>query len=76
MTGEKTANITELNTAPPHSVEAEQAMLGAILYNNQAMDDLQGRVQPEHFYVPFHADVFRTMERIINKGFEVGKCPV
>ncbi|MDD9912420.1 MAG: replicative DNA helicase [Alphaproteobacteria bacterium] len=66
----QTAEITELQTAPPHSVEAEQAMLGAILYDNQRLDDLQGRVQPDHFYVPFHADVFRTMERIINKGFE------
>ncbi len=56
--------------ALPHSIEAEQALLGAILYNNKSMDDLQGTLQESHFYVPFHSEVFAIMERLINKGFE------
>ncbi|MFZ2619266.1 MAG: replicative DNA helicase [Alphaproteobacteria bacterium] len=56
--------------AVPHSVEAEQALLGAIMYNNKALDDLGGRLLADHFYVPFHAELFAVMERLINKGFE------
>lgn len=75
ITALSTGNTTPSAAAPaeityPHSVEAEQGLLGALLYNNTGYDDLGGRLLPEHFYVPFHAEVFSQMERLINKGFE------
>lgn len=69
---ESTSSATTLSAAitPPHSVEAEQGLLGAIIYNNQAYDDLGGRLMGEHFYVPFHVEVFNCIEKLISKGFE------
>jgi replicative DNA helicase len=50
----------------PHSVQAEQALLGAIMVNNRVFDDLEGALQPDHFYVPMHAAVFEAIDAIIN----------
>lgn len=50
----------------PHSVQAEQALLGAIMVNNRAYDDLHGRLEADHFYVPLHGAVFAAIEAIIN----------
>ncbi len=50
----------------PHSVAAEQALLGAIMVNNRCYDDLQGRLQADHFYVPMHGAVFVAIEAIVN----------
>lgn len=50
----------------PHSVQAEQALLGAIMVNNRAYDDLHGRLEPDHFYVPLHGAVFGAIEAIVN----------
>ncbi len=50
----------------PHSVTAEQALLGAIMVNNRFYDDLYGRLDADHFYVPMHGAVFSAIEGIIN----------
>jgi len=55
---------------PPHNIEAEQALLGAMMYNNKSYDELGGTIQAQHFYVPFHGEVFEAMETLINRGRE------
>ncbi|HEX2858614.1 MAG TPA: replicative DNA helicase [Alphaproteobacteria bacterium] len=62
--------------AAPHSVPAEQALLGAILVNNRLLDDLGGSLLAEHFYVPLNAAVFEAAERIINKGREANPITI
>ncbi|MEO6340676.1 MAG: replicative DNA helicase [Caulobacteraceae bacterium] len=52
----------------PHNMEAEQALLGAILYDNAAYERLTDRLQARHFYEPFHARLFASMEEHIRKG--------
>lgn len=52
----------------PHSIEAEQALLGAILLNNEAYDRVAPLVAPHHFYDPVHGRVFEIMARRISKG--------
>ena len=37
--------------ASPHNFEAEQALLGAILVNNEACDRVTQFLQPEHFFI-------------------------
>src|SRR3954471_6595989 len=58
--------------SPPHhlprNIEAEQALLGAILYDNAAYERLTDRLQARHFYEPFHARLFASMEEHIRKG--------
>lgn len=50
----------------PHSTQAEQALLGAIMLNNRFYDELEGTLKAEHFYVPLHAALFEAIEEIIN----------
>jgi replicative DNA helicase len=58
----------ETPLAAPHNMEAEQALLGALLYDNAAYERLTDRLQARHFYEPFHARLFAAMEEHIRKG--------
>jgi replicative DNA helicase len=49
----------------PHNIEAEQALLGALLVNNDVYDRVAAVVQPAHFFDPVHARIFEVAgERI------------
>jgi replicative DNA helicase len=52
----------------PCNIEAEQALLGAILYDNAAYERLSDKLGAKHFYEPFHARLFAAMEEHIRKG--------
>ena len=52
----------------PHNIEAEQALLGAILVNNDAFDRISNFLEPEHFYDPLHRRIFETMSQLIRVG--------
>lgn len=53
---------------PPHNMEAEQALLGAILVNNEGMHHIGSGLRPEHFYVPVHQRVFTAIQSLFDKG--------
>jgi replicative DNA helicase len=57
-----------LGTSMPCNIEAEQALLGAVLYDNTAYERLIDRLQARHFYEPFHQRLFSTMEEHIRRG--------
>jgi replicative DNA helicase len=52
----------------PANVEAEQALLGAILYDNAAFERLGDNLQGRHFFEPFHQRLFESIETHIRKG--------
>ena len=52
----------------PSNVEAEQALLGALLYDNAAFERLGDNLQPHHFYEPFHQRLFQAISNNIRKG--------
>ena len=52
----------------PANIEAEQALLGAILFDNAAYERLGDNLQARHFYEPFHARLYAAMEDHIRKG--------
>ena len=52
----------------PHSIEAEQQLLGAILTNNDIYDRVAAIVTEDHFYDPVHARIFRTAADRISKN--------
>ncbi|PUB13247.1 replicative DNA helicase [Yoonia sediminilitoris] len=52
----------------PHSTEAEQQLLGAILTNNDIFDRVASIVGPKHFYDPVHARIFETAASRIGKN--------
>jgi len=51
--------------ATPHSIEAEQALLGAILFDNETFNQVGELVRPEHFYDPVHARIFDMCATLI-----------
>ena len=52
----------------PHNLEAEQALLGAILVNNEAMDRVSSFLDPQHFYDPLHQQIYETAAKLIHAG--------
>ena len=56
---------TEQVSIPPHSTEAEQAVLGGIMLSNQHWDGIAERVIAEAFYTFAHKAIFQTMEELM-----------
>ena len=54
--------------AAPHNIEAEQALLGAILVNNEAHDRVSGFLEAQHFYDPLHQQIYETLSKLIASG--------
>ena len=52
----------------PNNIEAEQALLGALLVNNDVYDRVASIVQPEHFFDPVHARIFEVAAGRIKKN--------
>src|SRR6185295_17031339 len=50
---------------PPHSVEAEQSLLGGLLLDNQAFDRIADLVTADDFYRDDHRRIFRHLAKLI-----------
>ena len=59
---------TPVFRAPPHNLEAEQALLGAILVNNEAIDRVSNFLKPAHFFDALHARIYETASKLILSG--------
>jgi replicative DNA helicase len=53
---------------PPHSFEAEEALLGAILNNNAAYHRCSDIVNKAHFADPLHGEIWDAMSKLIDRG--------
>ena len=53
---------------PPRNVEAEQALLGAMLVNNEAAYRVSSFLRPEHFYEPVHGRIYETVLTLVERG--------
>ncbi len=53
---------------PPHNTEAEQALLGAILANNQVFDKVNEFLRPEHFADALHGRIYEAVAKLIQRG--------
>ncbi len=53
---------------PPHALDAELAVLGGIMLDPDALERLEGSLQPEHFYVERHRLIFAAMQELAAKG--------
>ena len=57
-------NINEL----PNNIEAEQAVIGAILVSNEIFDEINTIISHTNFYDPIHQKIFNAIESLIYKG--------
>jgi replicative DNA helicase len=53
---------------PPHNLEAEQALLGAVLMNNLAYNRVSDFLKPEHFADGTHGRIYDAMARLIERN--------
>ncbi|SFF33936.1 primary replicative DNA helicase [Kosakonia radicincitans] len=53
---------------PPHSIEAEQSVLGGLMLDNERWDDVAERVVAEDFYTRPHRHIFTEMHRLQEMG--------
>ena len=52
----------------PHNLDAEQALLGILLFDNAAYERLGDHLRSAHFYEPFHGRLFAAAEEHIQRG--------
>ena len=53
---------------PPHNIEAEQAILGGILMNNNAMNQIMDILSPDDFYREANISLFQGMVELYNRS--------
>ena len=54
--------------AMPHNLEAEQALLGCLMFDNAAFERLSDRLRGSHFFEPFHQRLYSAIEDHIRQG--------
>jgi replicative DNA helicase len=52
----------------PANIEAEQALLGSLLYDNATFERIGDYLQARHFFEPFHGRLFTAVETHVRKG--------
>ena len=52
----------------PYDIEVEQALLGAILVDNRALEGVSAIIKPEQFYDPLHQRLFEAMSQTFERG--------
>ena len=57
-----------LKNKQPSNLEAEQALLGSILVNNDIIDEVSTLVNSNIFYDPAHIKIYEVIESLNNKG--------
>lgn len=60
----------------PHNIEAEQALLGAILTSNDALFNVAEFLLPEHFYDPAHQAIYEVCQTMIQSGRSVSPITI
>ena len=59
---------TQEDSVTLHNVEAEQAILGALLLNNAALEQVSDYLRPEHFADQIHGRIYDAIQRLVERG--------
>src|ERR1051325_11213254 len=68
QTARKAAQDTPVFRTAPHNIEAEQALLGAVLVNNEAFYRVSDFLEPRHFFEPVHQNIYEITGSLIRVG--------
>ncbi len=74
--GGKQSNVARLREGagaipprtPPHNYEAEQALLGALLANNEVYNRVSEYLRPEHFADALHGRIYEAIGKLVLRG--------
>ena len=64
----KSLNNKQPEIKSPSNIEAEQALLGSILVNNDIIDEVSSIMTSNIFYDPAHIKIYEVIENLNNKG--------
>ena len=57
-----------LENKQPSNLEAEQALIGSIMVNNDILDEISTIINSTTFYDPAHVKIYEVIESLNNKG--------
>ena len=57
-----------INNKQPSNIEAEQALIGSVLVNNDIIDEISTIVNSTSFFDPAHVKIYEVIESLNNKG--------
>lgn len=64
-----TASAQDIHRAPPHSIEAEQGVLGSMLISpRDTIAECVERINEEYFYIPAHQTIYEVLVDLWNTG--------
>ncbi|MEA3018102.1 MAG: replicative helicase [Sphingomonadales bacterium] len=52
----------------PQNVEAEAALLGALMIDNRLAEDIQLKLRPDHFYEPLHGRIYESILKLVDRN--------
>ena len=55
----------------PQNIEAERAILGAILLDNSALNVIAEKIQPDYFFHTHHRTIYLAMLEMCEDGFPI-----
>ncbi len=53
--------LIDMSELPPQDIDAEQAVLGATMFNHKAVDEVRAVLDPSDFYRPAHETIWRAV---------------
>ena len=62
------SNLMDTNFEIPQNIDAEQALLGALLVNNEIYDKINNILKTEHFYDPVHQKIYEICAEKISRN--------
>lgn len=68
--------VTSAQRVPPHNLEAEQALLGAMFLSREAAENALAAVGASDFYRPTHAKIFSAIDHLYNSNVPVDHVSV
>ena len=63
---EEVKSIKKIENRQPSNLEAEQALLGSILVNNDILDEISTIVTSNIFYDPAHIKIYEVIENLLS----------
>ncbi len=67
--------VVRLSDAPapeaqalPQNVEAEAALLGALMIDNRLAEDIQLKLRPDHFFEPLHGRIYEAVLKLVDRN--------
>jgi replicative DNA helicase len=52
----------------PQNVEAEAALLGAMMIDNRLAEDIQLKLRPDHFFEPLHGRIYEAILKLVDRN--------